>query len=222
LLDAAERRRGPAVTAVPVPPGGPGSEAASEHLVGGIPVASLVRDYHRPMVNFARTMVNSPTLAEEAVQEAWVEVLKSPCSFQGRSAVSTWLFGIVKNTASRHRRRESRIRRHEVLAPADDAGADPLSGRMHPAGHPEAGHWRVPPSGRFLPEDHTVARELIEYVRAALDALPARQRQLVILRDLVGVSADEAAVLLDLSAEAQRALLYRARGNLRNELERRY
>jgi RNA polymerase sigma-70 factor (ECF subfamily) len=203
------------VTPVAVPPGG----TESEYLVGGIPLASLVRDFHRPMVNFARTMVNSTTVAEETVQEAWLQVLQSSASFEGRSSVGTWLFGIVKNTASRHRRRESRIRDHEVLA-ADDA--DPLSGRMHPAGHLDAGHWSIRPSRRFLPEDQTVASELIGYVRAALDTLPERQRQLVILRDLVGTSAEEAAEILELSAEAQRALLYRARGNLRNELEKRY
>src|ERR1700729_2119659 len=99
----------------------PGPEL--EHLVGGVPLARLVRDFHRPMVNFARTMVNSPAVAEEAVQEAWVQVMQSSGSFEGRSSVSTWLFGIVKNTASRHRIRESRIREHEVLATDD---ADPL------------------------------------------------------------------------------------------------
>lgn len=201
------------VTPVVPPPEG------TEYLVGGIPLTSLVRDFHRPMVNFARTMVNSPASAEEAVQEAWVQVLQSSRSFESRSSVSTWLFGVVKNTAARLRRRESRIRDHEVLA-ADDT--DPLSGRMHPVGHPDGGHWSVPPSGRFLPEDRTVARELIGYVRAALNALPERQRQLVILRDLVGTSAEEAAEILELSAQAQRALLYRARGSLRNELEKRY
>ena len=206
------------VTPVAVPPEG----AESQQLVGGVPLASLVRDFHRPMVNFARTMVDSATVAEEAVQEAWVQVLQSSDSFEGRSSVSTWLFGIVKNTASRHRRRESRIRDHEVLAAVDSEAADPLSGRMHPAGPPDAGHWSVPPSRRFLPEDHTVAGELVGYVRAALDALPERQRQLVILRDIVGTSADEAAEVLELTAEAQRALLYRARGNLRTELEKRY
>jgi RNA polymerase sigma-70 factor (ECF subfamily) len=205
------------VTAVAVPP-----EGVSERLVGGIPLATLVRDFHRPMVNFARTMVNSATVAEEAVQEAWVQVLQTADSFEGRSAVSTWLFGIVKNTASRHRRRESRIRDHEVLATTDVEAADPLSGRMHPAGHPDAGHWSEPPSRRFLAEDQTIASDLVGVVRAALDALPERQRQVVILRDLVGTSAEEAAEILELSAEAQRALLYRARGNLRNELERRY
>ncbi|SPM26608.1 DNA-directed RNA polymerase specialized sigma subunit, sigma24 family, partial [Mycobacterium terramassiliense] len=206
------------VTPVVVPPEG----TESEHLVGGIPLARLVRDFHGPMVNFARTMVNSTVVAEEAVQEAWVQVLQSSDSFEGRSSVGTWLFGIVKNTASRHRRRESRIRDHEVLAAAGAEGADPLSGRMHPAGHPDAGHWSAPPSRRFLPEDQTVASEVVGFVRAALDALPERQRQLVILRDLVGMPADEAADILELSAEAQRALLYRARGNLRNELEKRY
>ncbi|MBV8789401.1 MAG: RNA polymerase sigma factor [Mycobacterium sp.] len=204
------------VTPVAVPPEG----AESQRLVGGVPLASLVHDFHRPMVNFARTMVNSSAVAEEAVQEAWVQVLQSSDSFEGRSGVGTWLFGIVKNTASRHRRRESRIRDHEVLADAE--AIDPLSGRMHQAGHPDAGHWSVPPSRRFLPEDHTVASELVGYVRAALDSLPERQRQLVILRDIVGTTAEEAAELLELSAEAQRALLYRARGNLRNELEKRY
>jgi RNA polymerase sigma-70 factor (ECF subfamily) len=203
------------VTPVAVPPEG----TESHQLVGGIPLASLVRDFHRPMVNFARTMVNSTAVAEEAVQEAWVQVLQSSDSFEGRSSVGTWLFGIVKNTASRHRRRESRIRDHEVLA-ADSE--DPLSGRMHPAGHPDAGHWSVPPSRRFLPEDQTVATELVGLVRAALDVLPERQRQLIILRDLVGASAQEAAEVLQLSDEAQRALLYRARGNLRDELEKRY
>ena len=215
MTDASERRPGSTVTPGALPP----EAAEPEHRVGGIPLSSLVRDFHRPMVNFARTMVDSPTVAEEAVQEAWVQVLQSSSSFEGRSSVATWLFAIVKNTASRYRRRESRIREHEVLAPDD---TDPLSGRMHPAGHPDAGHWSVPPSRRFLPEDQTVATELVGYVRAALDALPARQRQLVILRDLVGVSGEEAAAILELSAEAQRALLYRARGNLRNELEKRY
>jgi RNA polymerase sigma-70 factor, ECF subfamily len=197
-------------------------EPAAEHLVGGVPLASLVRDFHRPMLNFARTMVNSPVVAEEAVQEAWVQVLQSSSSFEGRSSVATWLFAIVKNTASRHRRRESRIREHEVLAPGEGDDTDPLSGRMHPAGHPDAGHWSLPPSRRFLPEDRTVAAELAGYVRAALETLPARQRQLVILRDLAGASGEEAAAILELSAEAQRALLYRARGNLRNELEKLY
>ena len=201
------------VTPVAVPPEG------TQYVVGGIPLANLVRDFHRPMVNFARTMVDSATVAEEAVQEAWVQVLQSSASFEGPLVGGHLVVRNRQEHPVRHRRRESRIRDHEVLSAA---GADPLSDRMHPAGHPEAGHWSLPPSRRFLPEDRTVAQELVGYVRAALDALPQRQRQLIILRDLVGTSGEEAAEILELSAEAQRALLYRARGNLRNELEKRY
>lgn len=64
--------------------------------VGGIPLADLVRDFHKQMVNFARTMVDSPAGAEEAVQEAWLQILQSAHSFEGRSSVATWLFAVVK------------------------------------------------------------------------------------------------------------------------------
>lgn len=84
------------VTPVAVPP--EGTDAG--RLVGGVPLALLVRDFHRPMLNFARTMVDSPAVAEETVQEAWLQVLRSSDSFQGRSSVDNWLFGIVKHTAA--------------------------------------------------------------------------------------------------------------------------
>lgn len=197
----------------------PVSDVDRQCRVGGIPLTDLVRDFHQPMVSFARTMVSSPAAAEEAVQEAWVEVLRARGSFEGRSSVGTWLFAVVRNTAARHRRRESRIRAHEMSA---DEDTDPLAGRLHPPGHPEAGHWSDPPSKRFVPEERTVERELLDHVRSALAALPPRQRRLIVLRDLIGMSAEEAAEILEVTGTAQRALLYRARGNLRAELERRY
>lgn len=187
--------------------------------IGGQPLAELVRHYHRPMLAFARTLLPSVLAAEEAVQDAWVEVIKSADTFEGRSSVGTWLMAIVRRTALRHREREARLRTVELLAAEDD---DPLDGRMHQPGHPDAGHWSIPPQQRFLPEEHTINQELLAYLRTALDTLPPRQRQILILRDLVGLSAEEAADVLEVSDQIQRALLYRARGNLRNEFEKRY
>ena len=172
------------------------SDVDTQRRVGGIPLTDLVRDFHQQMVSFARTMVSSPAAAEEAVQEAWVQVLKARDSFEGRSSVATWLFAVVRNTAARHRRRESRIRAHEMLA---DEDTDPLAGRMHPQGHPEAGHWSEPPSKRFLPEERAVERELLDHVRSALAALPPRQRRLIVLRDLIGMSAEETAEILEVT-----------------------
>lgn len=188
-------------------------------IVGGQPLAELVRTYHQPMVAFAQSLLPTSLAAEEAVQEAWVQVVKTGGNFEGRSSVGTWLMAIVRNTALRNRAREARVREHEVLASED---ADPLAERMHPAGHPDAGHWSTPPTRRFLPEEHAINQELASHLRMALEKLPPRQRQLVILRDLVGLTAEEAADVLDITDQVQRALLYRARGNLRNELERGY
>lgn len=187
--------------------------------VGGWPLSELVRRYHQPMLTFARSLLPTRIAAEEAVQEAWVQVVKSAPTFEGRSSVSTWLMAIVRNTALRHRAFETRLREHEVLATED---ADPLESRMHPPGHPGAGHWSNPPQRRFLPEEHTIDQELVAHLRVALEQLPPRQRQLLVLRDLVELSAEEAAAVLGITDQVQRALLYRARGNLRNELERRY
>jgi RNA polymerase sigma-70 factor, ECF subfamily len=187
--------------------------------IGGEPLAELVRHYHRPMLAFARSMLPTSIAAEEAVQDAWVQVVKSADTFEGRSSVGTWLMAIVRHTALRHREREARLRTFELLGSEDD---DPLAGRMHQPGHPDAGHWSIPPQRRFLPEEHTINQELVAHLRTALNTLPPRQRQIVILRDLVGLPAEEAADVLGVSDQVQRALLYRARGNLRNELEKRY
>lgn len=188
--------------------------------VGDQLLADLVRQYHGSMLAFARSLVPTASAAEEAVQDAWVQVVKSADTFEGRSAVGTWLMAIVRRSALRHRANETRLRTVELLAIDNDS--DPLAGRMHDQGHPDAGHWSIPPQQRFLPEEHAIDQELVAYLRSALDRLPARQRQVIILRDLVGLSAEEAACVLEVSDQVQRALLYRARGNLRNELERSY
>jgi RNA polymerase sigma-70 factor (ECF subfamily) len=191
-----------------------------DHQVGGRRLVELVREYHRPMLAFARSMLALPGAAEEAVQEAWLQVVKSADTFDDRSSVGTWLMGVTRHTALRHRAREKRVREYEVPAAGDQD--DPLEGRMHPPGHPEAGHWRVPPERRFLPEERVIGQELLTAIGLALEKLPPRQRQLIILRDFAELTAAEAAEVLDITDEVQRALLYRARGNLRTELEKGY
>lgn len=202
------------VTPVAVPPEG----TRSQRLVGGVPLASLVRDYHRPMVNFARTMVDSPAVAEEAVQEAWVQVLQSPDSFQGRSSVSTWLFGIVKHTASRHRRRESRIRHHEMLATAD---ADPYRAACTPTAIPMPDTGASRRRGAFCRKiTRSKANSSGTSVRRWTPCPSGNGNWSSCATS--SAPPPTGGQLLDLTAEAQRALLYRARGNLRNELEKRY
>lgn len=177
----------------------------------------LVFRLHPKLVRFARSIVDADGAAEEVVQEAWVVVLRSAGSFEGRSSLDTWIFAIVRNLARKEL--ASRVRRRTHERPHADE-VDPLEGRFYPRGHPSAGHWAVPPETRFLPEAHLDASELAEVLRRAIDALPRRQRQVVVLRDVAGLEAAEVERLLGIGAGNQRTLLHRARGKLRAELER--
>ena len=63
------------------------------------------------------------------------------------------------------------------------------------------------------------ATELSQRIRSSLDGLPARQRQVVTLRDVEGLDSKEVCDLLDISEGNQRILLHRGRSRLREELE---
>ena len=81
------------------------------------------------------------------------------------------------------------------------------------------GHWATPPRPWQKPERRLLSLEIRERLRDALDELPHRQRTVVTLRDVEGLSAEEVCGLLGLSAENQRVLLHRGRSRLRGSLE---
>jgi RNA polymerase sigma-70 factor (ECF subfamily) len=81
------------------------------------------------------------------------------------------------------------------------------------------GHWLLSPQA-VLREDELVAAELQAHIRAAVDLLPPAQREVVTLRDIDGLDADEVCQLLELTAANQRVLLHRGRSKVRAALER--
>jgi RNA polymerase sigma-70 factor (ECF subfamily) len=82
------------------------------------------------------------------------------------------------------------------------------------------GHWALEPVPWPLPEEALLAGETRRVILDAIVALPPAQREVVVLRDLEGVSAAEACNVLGLSDTNQRVLLHRARSRVRNALER--
>lgn len=187
-------------------------------------VAGLVAEHYPGMLRFARTLVPSTAAAEDVVQETWIAVLGGLEGFEGRSGFRTWLYAVLRNKAYRATGREVRLRRYEVVAgpgEQDDDRDDPhgIAGRMHPAGHPDAGHWSAPPAARFLPESAAVNAELGRVLAAELARLPDRQRQVLVLREVDGLTAAEVEELVGIPASTQRSLLHRARARLRGALE---
>ena len=176
--------------------------------------AELVDRHHAGMVRFARTYVASEAIAEEVVQDAWAALVKGIERFEGRSSVKTWLYRVVANRASTTGVREHRTVPLSALGSGEDGG--------EPAVSPDRfteGMWSSAPRPWEDAERRLESLELREELRVALDGLPPRQRLVVTLRDVEGLSSEEVRELLELSEANQRVLLHRGRSHLRQALE---
>jgi RNA polymerase sigma-70 factor, ECF subfamily len=170
----------------------------------------LVDRYHASLLRLAHTFVPSRAVAEEVVQETWLGVVRGIDRFEGRSSFKTWLFRILVNRA---RSAGVRERRH-AITPTDERAVDP---RRFTAG----GEWRDPPeSWTDDALDRIAAADMAAVITSCLADLPDAQREVVLLRDVESLAADEVCALLGLSDGNQRVLLHRGRSRLRNRLER--
>jgi RNA polymerase sigma-70 factor, ECF subfamily len=169
---------------------------------------ALVARYQQPMLRLARSVVSNESVAQETVQDTWLAVVRGVERFEQRSSLKTWLFRILINRARSARSTESR---HDPLEAIDS---------VDPARFDEDGQWANPiQPWTDASEDRLDARRLIPVLRAALDELPARQRQVVALRDVEGLTSDEVCNVLGISGGNQRILLHRGRSRLRAVLE---
>jgi RNA polymerase sigma-70 factor (ECF subfamily) len=159
-------------------------------------------DRHRPRtVALARRLLRDPLEAEDVVQEALLQAYLGLEDLRAPERFGAWLGGIAANLAKMRLRARSRgFASLEELA----------GGRRVPPGllaAPEPG-----------PEQVAEAHELLRLVRIAVDALPAGQRDVVLMHDVDGLSCQEIAALLGRSTGAVRVRLHRARRELRETL----
>jgi RNA polymerase sigma-70 factor (ECF subfamily) len=186
--------------------------------------ASLV-DRHSPaMIRVAMAYVPSRAAAEEAVQEAWIGVMRGIGGFEGRSSLTTWIFRILTNVAMRSGARERRSVPFSALAAAEDTGEPTIDpDRFLPPDHARfPGHWAVMPARWPTPEEGLLAGETREVIAAAIAELPVAQRTVIALRDIEGWTSEEVGEALEISAGNQRVLLHRARSRVRNAIESYY
>ena len=178
------------------------------------------------MTRLARSIVSTPDSAAEVVQDTWLAVIQGVDRFEGRSALKTWVYRILVNTARRRGAREARSVPFSGVAPdaaeRDGPTVDPE--RFAGPGEAYPGHWReYPVPWGFRPwtgpERQALDDELRAVLERALAGLPERQRTVVTLRDVEGQESDEVCEMLELTPANQRVLLHRARARLRAELE---
>jgi RNA polymerase sigma-70 factor (ECF subfamily) len=180
--------------------------------------ADLLAKYGASMLRIALLYVPSRSIAEEVVQETWLAVLTGLERFEGRSSLKTWLFRILTNKAKTRGQREGRSVPFSALAADGDEGDTAVDLDRFLGPHRRgAGHWAAPPRG--VPEERLLAGEARERIEAAIAALPPNQRAVITLRDVEGLSAEEACNILGLSETNQRVLLHRARSKVRAAFE---
>ncbi|TDO33869.1 RNA polymerase sigma-70 factor (ECF subfamily) [Kribbella sp. VKM Ac-2527] len=180
--------------------------------------ARLLDGWSSSMLRLARTFVSTAASAEEVVQDTWLAVFQSIGTFEGRSALQTWVYRILVNIARKRGAREQRTVPWTSLVPDGDPTVDPS--RFRGPEDPDPDHWRAFPERWPTTESEVLAHEVRATVAAAIDGLPPRQRVVLTLRDIDGHSADDVCALLEITTANQRVLLHRARAAVRSHLER--
>ncbi len=184
-----------------------GDEAAFRVFVGR---------HHQAMVRLAARYVSSRAVAEEVTQETWLAVIRGLDRFEGRSSVRTWVFRILVNQARSHAAKEQRVSTVPAFGMADDGDGPVVDpSRFRATGH-LAGYWATPPAPfSSVPEERLESAETRELIEQTIAALPARQQQVIGLRDIEGWTAEDVCEFLGLSEGNQRVLLHRARARVR-------
>jgi RNA polymerase sigma-70 factor (ECF subfamily) len=156
---------------------------------------SLLQDIAPLVQRFGLRMCRHQADAEDVLQDTLLAVARHLGEFEGRSSLTSWVFTLAR-TACARRRRGAKNRPH---LPEDAALDRPAS-----TGDPE------------LAADRNELRVALEQ---ALLALPEEQREVLLLRDMEGLSAQEAAQSVGISVEALKSRLHRARASLRKAFD---
>jgi RNA polymerase sigma-70 factor (ECF subfamily) len=172
---------------------------------------ALMDAYAARVYRLAHGVTRNPADAEEVVQDVFLTVAGKIAEFEGRSALSTWIYRITVNTALNKRRGK----RSEVEVSLEEHL--PTFGED---GHREGDRSLLLTDWSRTPENELLSGEGRAAVRRAIDALPHHYRAVLILRDVEGVSNEEAAEVLGESVASVKSRLHRARQALREQLTR--
>lgn len=167
----------------------------------------------RPLLlRFARLQLRDKAAAEDAVQECLLAALSGNQPFAGKSALRTWLIGILRHKIVDHIRR--RVREPSVQA-VDDEGEE----RDFDALFQADGHWAEPPADWGDPQRSLENKRFHDVFEACLEVLPEKTARVFMMREFLGLETEEICKELALSATNFWVVMYRARMRLRECLQ---
>jgi RNA polymerase sigma-70 factor (ECF subfamily) len=168
----------------------------------------LVKRYEETVYRFSLKLCRDPARAEEVLQDTFINVFRKLHSFDGKSKFSTWLYTIVTNNCLMKRRKRKLEELEDSLQELDAPATDHNGRFLH-----QVARWDETPA------DIVLKRELRQKLDDAILKLPELYRAVFVLRDVEGKSTEETAQILQITVEATKSRLRRARAFLREQLD---
>ena len=157
----------------------------------------LVDRHGAALYRFARRQCGRGESGEDALQDGLLAAWRGASTFRGEASARTWLFQVVLHAC----RRRSRRRAGE------------------PAAHEDVQEAEAVASEEASPEADLESRQLASVLERALEVLPAPSREVLLLRDVEGLSGEETAEVLGLSLAAMKSRLHRGRLELKERVD---
>lgn len=162
----------------------------------------LVEMHQHAVVGTVAKMLGDPSDAEDVAQQVFVRIWKSAARYTPQAKFTTWMFTITRNLVFNEVRRRQR---------KPSVSLDEREEEHHISTSIDAG---------MRPDEETLQKELEKAVDAAIQDLPEKQRLAVILRRYEEMPYEEIGEVLGLSLSAVKSLIFRARGQLKENLQK--
>jgi RNA polymerase sigma-70 factor (ECF subfamily) len=163
----------------------------------------LIRPYERRVYVMALSFLHNEADAEDTAQEAFLKAYRNLAGFRGEAKFGTWLVSITLNEARSRLRNRDNMKLESLDEPPEDQGhTSPALLR----------DWRE------IPSEALERKEVGQLLHQAVTALPAIYREVFVLREVEGLSINEAAGALDISIASVKVRLHRARMMLQRTL----
>ena len=164
--------------------------------------AALVTAYESKIYNLALRYLGNREDAMDASQEIFLRVYRFLPGFQEESGFSTWIYRIGVNVCKDLLIRRGRRNEQPLEVPDEESESRPIEVADQ----------------RYNPEEVLEGAELRKSLSDAISSLPEQQREIIVLRDIQGLSYEEIATVLSLEAGTVKSRISRARENLRKKL----
>ena len=168
----------------------------------------LVERYQDRLIGFFYHLLGDRSIAEDLAQETFLRVYRARERYHASARFSTWLFRIAHNLASNQLRGQSKRKREVSLATQNSGSNVRMQEQV------------LADRSALMPTRQLASKEAQAHVQAALDCLGERQRMAILLHKFEGMSYDDIGSIMDLNSVAVKSLLARARGKLKDALEK--